>query len=912
MQSRSRDGGRFQTILRTALRLLDAHVVSHTHWDREWYHPLERFRQRLVALVDELLERPPRPGESFLLDGQAVVLDDYLAVRPERQAELSALLAGGRLEAGPWYVLADELIPGGEAIVRNLLAGARAVRRLRGTPPPVLYCPDSFGHPATLPMIARGFGMELVILWRGYGSARWPAGDTVRWAAPDGSEVFLFHLPRAGYEFGSSLPADAGESRERWTAMRAELAPRATTRVVLIPNGADHHARQAQHDEAIAALAASGLATGDQVHASSIAAFAAALIGRASRQRLATVRGELRDSYGYTWTMQGTFGSRAHEKRLNARAERLLVREAEPFAALARWRGASRRAALLHAAWRDVLEAQPHDTLCGCSIDAVARAMELRLESARVQAAGIRDDALLDLIGHDASAAREQRDGWTPVVVLQNPAARQRSGVAIVQIEEFVRDVAVGPGSGSGSATRDAAPTAPANTTALASGIAGAIVQPLRVSEEHRRIESPRHYPDNDLVRVTEAAVWVDAMDGYGVRAARLEGDVERGSAELRVARVTARGTRMTNGLVSVEVAPSGAVSLHDHRSDRRLPDLFELLDEMDMGDLYTPSPRGAPVAAAFRSARIVRRGPLRGEMEIRYTLPPLGAVGHRRPRRAVRDLAVRLNLLLHAGDPFVRINVVVENQRDDHRLRLAIRTDVSAPAVHADATFDVVQRVPLTLDRAERAMEHAPAPAPLHRYVSLFDARQGATLYSDGLGEYEARSDGSVLVTLLRAVGELSRNDLPERPGHAGWPAPTPAAQCHGTFEARFALMLHGRREPGTVDLVERTADDVLSPITGFTLRSALAVPAPVAGVTLEGEGLAFSACKEAESGAGTVLRCVNLLDTPQRGRWIVGFTPAQVHRARLDETPEAELAPGSEIAFTAAPHEVVTIVLR
>src|SRR4051812_44342904 len=144
-------------------------VVSHTHWDREWYRPAGRFRQRLVALVDELIDDPPPPGESFLLDGQAIVLDDYLAVRPERRDELAALLQEKRLEAGPWYVLADELIPSAEALVRNLLAGRRAVRALGGEPPAVLYCPDSFGHPAALPAIARGFGIGVAVIWRGYG-----------------------------------------------------------------------------------------------------------------------------------------------------------------------------------------------------------------------------------------------------------------------------------------------------------------------------------------------------------------------------------------------------------------------------------------------------------------------------------------------------------------------------------------------------------------------------------------------------------------------------------------------------------------------------------------------------------------------------------------------------------------------
>ncbi|MDQ3950475.1 MAG: hypothetical protein M3282_09010, partial [Gemmatimonadota bacterium] len=114
----------------------EAHIVSHTHWDREWYHPVGRFRQRLVELIDELLDEPPRVGESFLLDGQGIVLEDYLAVRPDRASELSALLREGRLEAGPWYVLADELIPSGEALVRNLLTGRRVLRGLRASSPP--------------------------------------------------------------------------------------------------------------------------------------------------------------------------------------------------------------------------------------------------------------------------------------------------------------------------------------------------------------------------------------------------------------------------------------------------------------------------------------------------------------------------------------------------------------------------------------------------------------------------------------------------------------------------------------------------------------------------------------------------------------------------------------------------------
>src|SRR3712207_9300921 len=94
----------------------EVHIVSHTHWDREWYHPVGRFRQRLVELIDELIDEPPRAGESFLIDGQGVVLEDYLAVRPEGAGGLSAPLREGRVGGGSWDVSGDWVVPRGEEV----------------------------------------------------------------------------------------------------------------------------------------------------------------------------------------------------------------------------------------------------------------------------------------------------------------------------------------------------------------------------------------------------------------------------------------------------------------------------------------------------------------------------------------------------------------------------------------------------------------------------------------------------------------------------------------------------------------------------------------------------------------------------------------------------------------------------
>jgi len=875
--------------------VLDVHVVSHTHWDREWYLPVERFRQRLAALVDELIDDPPGEGESFLLDGQAVVLDDYVRVRPERVRALSELLRRGSLEAGPWYVLADELIPSGEALVRNLLTGRRTLERFGAVAPPVLYCPDSFGHPAALPAIAAGFGLDLIVLWRGYGSRRFPPGDGAWWRSPSGERVLLFHLARDGYSLGSNLPVDPAEAEGRWAAMREQLAPRSTTGVVLLPNGADHHARQLDYRDAVGAL--QSVATHDAVHRSSLRAFQHALSERAAAATLPLVEGELRDSYGYTWTLQGTLATRAHEKRLNAIAERSLLRDAEPWNALASRRSRSRRF-LLDEAWRTLLEAHPHDTLCGCSIDEIAIAMEQRVRSATNQAAGVRDDAILDLAGHDPAEARTARDAWQPVALIRNPAPRGRSGVAIIDVEEFVADVPVGPGSQPGDSLDVPEP----RRTPIIAGLGP--VQVLDRATRYSRTESPRHYPDNDLVSVTQVAAWVGDAPPYGV-ASRAIGRRSRGAAPADRVRTESRS--LENATLVVAVHDDGTISLLHKPSGRRISSLIRFEDDADVGDLYTPAPRERASEFRLGVVRRVHRGPLRGELALTTRITEPGA-----PRsQGGVDLAI--HLALDAGASHLAIGLTGNNQRDDHRLRIILSTDVAAPEVWADAAFGPVRRVPIAPSADETQSERVPPTAPLHRYVSLFDDARGCTVFSDGLAEYEGLEDGGIAVTLVRAVGDLSKSDLPERPGHAGWPAPTPLAQCRGPFAASLGVMLHGPRGATTVDAIEHTADDFLVPISGVTLRSALRVSDDAVGPELIGAGLAFSTIKESEDSRWLVLRCVNLTDEPVSGAWRLPFTIEEARLSRLDETP-GDSAPfvGQTTSFTAEPRGIVTILAR
>jgi len=706
----------------------------------------------------------------------------------------------------------------------------------------------------------------------------------------------LYHLAPDGYELGSSLPDAPDSTKERWRRLESVLAPRATLGIALLPNGADHHARQRRQREALSALAAA--AAPAEIVPSSLRGFAAAVEDAARTRALAVVQGELRDSYGYTWTLQGTLASRASQKRENARLERLLVRDVEPWVALAPEGGDAGVRALIRATWRALLEGQPHDTLCGTAVDAVAVALDARHADVADRADALRDDALVSLLAHDVERARHSQNEWKPSVVLRNRAPRVRGGVVELELSATIADVAVGPGSAGRQGARRRAP---------AWRVAGMPLQLLGRGERIALTESPRDYPDADLVVEARAVGWIEEMPGYALeaRAHGPTGDAAAGAPTP----VRVEDASMENGLLRVDVGDDGGddggVRVRDLRTGRVIEHAVTLEDAADVGDLYTPAIREPHPVPAPRRVRVVHRGPLRGELQLEWRLPA-GS------RRAPVSLCV-VALVLDAGAPFVRIRVDGFNAAPDHRLRLHVATGLRDARTIADSAFHLSERRPLEVSEEVSAMEHVVPTAPLHRYVSRYAPDAGATVFSDGLAEYEALADGAVAVTLVRAVGALSRHDLPERPGHAGWPADTPLAQSIGPYRAELALAPHGPDTPAQRHAVEQLADDVLLPLTGHTLRSNLRAPTIAGGLELEGEGLAFSTAMPARESGWIVLRCVNRFDTEVRGRWRARRSIAEAKLARLDETPlESLVVDGDAVAFAAPPHAIVTVLVR
>jgi alpha-mannosidase len=266
--------------------------------------------------------------------------------------------------------------------------------------------------------------------------------------------------------------------------------------------------------------------------------------------------------------------------------------------------------------------------------------------------------------------------------------------------------------------------------------------------------------------------------------------------------------------------------------------------------------------------------------------------------------IRVDVTCALDAAAAHLALDVRGVDRAGDHRLRLELASGIAGGRVIADAAGWPVERRPLSVPEADRRAEHVVPTAPLHRWVAVDEGDAAVLLVSDGLAEYEARDDGRLAITLVRATGELSRAGLPERPGHAGWPARVPGAQGPGPFAARVALAPLGAFDAARAAAL---ADDVLVPLLGHTWRDATPeAPETVPGIVLEGAAHVVPlAVKPAEQGSGLVLRCVNLADAPADVSWRIPWPDARAAVVRLDESPVAADDVRVRLQGDGRPHE-------
>jgi mannosylglycerate hydrolase len=714
------------------------YFVVHTHWDREWYQPFQQMRARLVTMADRMIPLVDRGTiPSFHFDGQTIVLEDYLELRPRAEPLLRKLIRAGKIQVGPWYVLADSFLVSGESLIRNLEIGMAIARRF-GRSLDVGYIPDQFGHIAQMPQILAGFGFTTAVLWRGVGAA--VDRNRFVWQALDGSSVLTVYLPN-GYSNGANLPL---ESVESFIARAERIADRerdfAAGTPILVMNGTDHTAPDerltARINEAreISAMTFETGSLENYVHRLA----ALPLDGTPSH------RGELRSPLR-AHLLPGVTSARTWIKQRDFENCRALERYADPLAALAnaRGRGAAGLDAFLEMAWRTEIQNHPHDSICGCSVDQVHLDMRYRFD----QAAMLAETATRRAV----AACLNPRSADVSAIAVFNPSFAR---VALVSGEIDVAD----------PAARYAIETPDGNRIPIAIDIARKQRAGRCIVSFVARNLAPAGFSFYRLVRDDSGAT-----SSTPTQAVSIENEFFRLTP-------TARG-----------------LEIRDLARDTAMELYFE--DDGDRGDEYNFDPVGdsEPIATpAAISASVIDHGPLRKRIKLAMTFEvPAELAADRRQRSPHRaQLEVALTATLYQGLDRADFVVEVNNRARDHRLRAALRTPIVATDAVHDTSFGVVRR-PLALSEPPGTEDIYPT-VPHRTFTAVEGAGFSAALASRGILEVEARPerDGStVLLTLLRCVGWLSRSDLATRRGGAGPELETPDAQELGEHRFEFAV---------------------------------------------------------------------------------------------------------------------------
>lgn len=365
---------------------IQAIIVSHTHWDRAWYLPFEEFRFKLVYMIDRIISLLSKDEnfKCFVLDGQTILIEDYLEIKPEKKAELKSLIKSGRLLIGPWYVLPDLFLASGESTIRNLQIGHSMTKRFGGKMD-VGYVPDPFGHIAQLPQILNGFDISTFIFMRGMPNEVLEKNSLLfNWVAPNGSSVLAYYT-KDGYLNAANLGYEKEIGRFDFVKPSIE---KATTRVhkttksltefhpnnlILLNNGMDHMPEQPELPDLINEL-------------------------NVSNPQMAITQGTFGDfmdaaksldtEVNYTGNLLGNphhpillsvYSTRTYLKKLNQEAQGILEKIAEPLSLISSdLTNTEVPLSFLAHSWKTLLKNHPHDDICGCSTDAVHKDNETR------------------------------------------------------------------------------------------------------------------------------------------------------------------------------------------------------------------------------------------------------------------------------------------------------------------------------------------------------------------------------------------------------------------------------------------------------------------------------------------------------------------------------------------------------
>ncbi len=879
-----------------------AHIINHTHWDREWRYPIWQTRFMLVDFIDELIElMESEKYESFLMDGQVIPILDYLDIRPEKKDVIKSLIKSGKLEIGPWYVLPDEFPVDGEALVRNLLWGIKKASQL-GKALMVGYTPFGWGQTSQLAQIYKGFGIDTAFIGKKVSKERAPKTEFI-WRSPDGSELLtsrfgdlgrqnfyfvvhlssLFGIDHLGSEWYSKWEqedtlfhrADNQQYEQDYfrldqpkkfhseiiTSEMAQTVWTTTDESVieadrLMMNGCDYAAAQPLLPEMIKKLQQVDKNEQRLWKQNTLTAFSEILKDKVKKDELAVVEGELRDGPA-AYVTGNALMTRNYIKFLNKKAQNMLIRFAEPLSTLCSLYDFEYPSVMLEKAWENLLQAHPHDSINAVTQDETADDVQARLKTVIQLSQAIGNRAIQNLVKM-ADLSSFNNDDILLLVV--NPLPYQRKEILDAWI-----DIPVEPEKYPQMLPQpEGLSITDAQGKAVATQWKGSLDKKISIHENHTRA-----FPLN--VKRYNVLFDTGPIPACGYKVFKVDRNNSSSKTEIQWSDQWAKTSDILkapniieNDYLRVEVNPNGTFDLVDKENNQKFTNLNYFQDHGDCGNYWSyenfANDQWHNTLGANARIWVENSGAISASIvtEVTMDLPADGDYANRRRSSCLKPLTIVSKLTLKAASKQIDIEIEFDNKHKDHCLRVMLPTAITEPEqVNAADHFNVQSRSIRPQGPDSRAAWPEMARLPFENFVDISDGKRGLAVLNNCLTEYEVSdNDERILaLTLLRSVKNSICTELrvwSDYPNQDG-------GQCLGKHKVTFALMPHsGNWQNAEIDVLAQLYNSELR-IVQTNKSSGSIQDHSKSFFEISNRKLRFSCLKKAEDSNSVVLRVYN-----------------------------------------------------
>ena len=903
------------------------HIVTYTHWDREFRWEFERTRMRLVDCIDHLLEIMDKNPDyrSFHFDGQFDLIDDYLEIRPENTERIRKLVQSGRAEIGPWFSLPDCAPIHGESVIRNLQYGLKRSREF-GEPLMCGYNVFSFGQIGQLPQIYANFNIDAAVFYKRLDPKKSKYHEFI-WESPDGSKLlasrlgpearwnffFAAHIPivydkdawhkdwqykwgELGKVFHTANPENYGwfyEILDPETSFHRENLRRGMERAlhtvegtaapdcVLMFEGTDFTEPHPLTVEYIKALQEEYRGELEIVH-STLTDYLTELKEKMRHVAdLDTVAGPMRDGpVGSIHT--DVFTTHPEIMIDNSHAENKLIRYAEPLSSFAWLSGlAGYPSAYLEKIWKLLFQSHAHDSMHGLGPKTLADGEVARLSQARIIAEGLERKGL-ECITKEINTSGV--DDTEIFLAVHNPSSFPRSEVVEAYVDipmsVILQDVIIEDMAGNRVLVQEV--SRKANTRA-------GLYHPRNRNMPFYCTKVRLFFEARDIpacgyktfkIKWTEKNEYPYPHEDWDVPKI-LEHDMLTGANQAE------------NEYIKVNVNPNGTINLLNKITGKRYANLNYFLDQGERGNMWmhddAANDRLINSLGAQAQVAAVIRGPLAVKFAVELTmrLPRDYNFATETRSDVLIDMPIRMELILKKGSRYLEVVTTIGNTVKDHHFKVCMPADLNADRTWAEGSFMVCEYpVNPSYTDGQRGDELARHPAQL--WFDVANDREGFAVLTDATKDYEVL-EGDPSNTLAMGLVRSSRLRIPcdnrlwmEYPGDE-------SSQSLREFTYRYAFMPHeGQWEDGGLYNQSLSFAAPMN-VCQFGRQEGIFGPEK-SFVEIQGDNIILSAVAKSEND-NLLLRFFNPSNCGKRARIVFGFGVTRATAVRLDGKAIEEL---------------------